>query len=177
MKKLFNNRYAVTALVLGMAAFWAYQLESMVAPAGAVASLFRSEIAGEIAADIAGVEERLPLEVTALGNVDSMTPTAIVAVAQPARDPFAPPVANVAVTAVRIEDSVTPAASPLVVSAPALNALLAGPMTKLAIIDGQIVKPGDLVNGHQVTAISADSVTLEKLDVAAKIILRMPASE
>lgn len=168
MKKLLNNRYAVIALAIGMAGFWWYQLNAIFSPGGAATSLFPS------GTDAVDNDSMSPERVALVTSAVVMTPTAIVATT-PSRDPFSRPVPSVVGNHSNVAAAPDSAAitDPVL---PELNALLTGPATKLAVIDGRIVKPGDFVSGHQVKAIGAATVTLDKTDFATRTILQMPAA-
>ena len=170
MKKLLSNRYAVVAMAIGMALFWGHQIQIMFAPGGVAAGLWptNSMVDSDAATDTTGASAAA-VRVTGPPNELTIAPL-------PSRDPFAPPVIAVArnPTLVSAATAAEPASAP---PAPVLNALLVtGSNAKIAVIDGQMARVGDAVNGHKVIAINADTVALQEADGPTIIVLKKPAT-
>ena len=159
IRKLFNNR----AFIIGLAVCSGLlMLHSVATPfldqpdfADVEAPVFDpdAEAMGEL--EVVAADAPEPVPETAIWRADqSVLSGQLTWNEAPRRDPFAGSSKSVAVAVSSDVSRPTPA------GIPRLDALVAGPDSLLAVLNDQIVREGDLIDGYQVTRIATDGVRI-----------------
>ena len=154
MNKLLRNPWAVSALVIGMAALWWVQMGSLLVPGGVTASPPSVLTSQGVVVENTAMQRRdiEPLVVQGASRSTQMRWDS-----SPPRDPFGPLTTSAPVTP---EAVIAVPETPLTEVVPALAAVLNTPSAHIAVIGGRIVQVGDKVSGRPVLSIDNASVAL-----------------
>ncbi|MGE0388179.1 MAG: hypothetical protein AB7Q97_25930 [Gammaproteobacteria bacterium] len=169
MRRLLGDPRAVGLLLVLTALAWWWQLRGLDAPPRIDTGSAGQDTAGEAIAalDEPGVEVQSANGTPATAPA---VPTALAWTPEGGRDPFSfhrPSAAAPSAPA-------TPPATGSELALPRLDALIAGPATRLAVIDGAIRGRGDAVGGYRVAAIDGNRVRLAPTDGGPELLLSLP---
>ena len=158
MNKLLRNPWAVSALVIGMAALWWVQMRSILVPGGVAEAPPSALTSQEVAVEKLAIDSRAIEPLVVPGT---SLPTQLRWDSSPSRDPFGPVTTSAPVVPVTPEPVITAVPEmPLTEVVPALEAVLNTPSAHIAVIGGRIVQVGDKVSGRPVLGIDNGSVAL-----------------
>ena len=173
MNKLLRNPWAVSALVIGMAALWWVQMRSILVPGGVAEAPPSALTSQEVAVENLAIDSRAIEPLVVPGT---SLPTQLRWDSSPSRDPFGPVTTSAPVVLVTLEPVIAaPPEMPLTEVVPALEAVLNTPSAHIAVIDGRMVRVGDKVGGRAVLSIDNASVALGRsVDRPQPLMLKLP---
>ncbi len=158
MNKLLRNPWAVSALVIGMAALWWVQMGSLLVPGGVTALPLPVLTSHGVAVENTAMQRS---DIEPLVVQGASLSTQLRWDSSPSRDPFGPVTTSAPVVPVTPEAVIAAVPEiPLTEVVPALAAVLNTPSAHIAVIGGRIVQVGDKVSGRPVLSIDNASVAL-----------------